>query len=822
MAVSLDDAHTGDRLRAGMVTAMILPFELDPQIIHHIIYSQAGSIGKALIELIMNSVDAGATTVTLCMTQEGFTCSDDGQGFASRDDVVRYFGRFGTPHQEGDATYGRFRLGRGQIMAHASTEWCSKEWRMQVDTRSMGYSYHLDELQVTKPGCHITGHWYELLSEGELKSAEQEIRDLVRYTGTQVLLNGRVITRNPKAEPWDFEDENAYYRAKAEGAVSIYNQGVLVRHDATHVWGAGGLIVSKKAIGLNVSRTEILRKTCPVWKAIAKTFAGMAEAFMAKLGDHRKTEARREKFARALLSGDENLLGIYEKEQVITVLPGKRHMTLRDFLFTTYWQHKMSMAIVENHADVPRGEVIAKEGLAMIVHPQTLERFGACHPEEFREALERATADVAHAWQQRHGRGQVEWLRAPAVISFAALREAFHERTRVVSETDALDKETRRAWRALRCCLQYYVAACRGAQMTSRGRIGNWREERGLMMRLLLGDSNAAEAWTDGATYIAIDQRIVKKLKSDPLKTASYIFSLVEHEIAHQGDSLDCGHDEAFYQRYHDISIEMAAERQRYIHIWLMKYTASMETEGRSRHAASRAWAERYLVDRVGTGRIKRGLSAAIDSVAEHPIMTSPIPEESMAFVNAVNAGLIASGAWTPPDRDAVLAAAADAHVREAREQCSRTRDEALISAALTAEIEADCRAIRQRFADILGVSLSDLCEDAIWYFVHFCDTDEHVKEAWADKEWERLYEANYSEPDDDEIARMMLDEATEPHPNDEPPTEDDVTGLWRVAADCRGLVNPGETWWSLERNAAAAGFYQVDDYLRWRAAAAA
>ena len=27
---------------------MLLNFELDPQIIHHIIYSQAGSIGKAL------------------------------------------------------------------------------------------------------------------------------------------------------------------------------------------------------------------------------------------------------------------------------------------------------------------------------------------------------------------------------------------------------------------------------------------------------------------------------------------------------------------------------------------------------------------------------------------------------------------------------------------------------------------------------------------------------------------------------------------------------------------------------------------------------
>lgn len=47
---------------------MRYPFELDPQIIHHIIYSQAGSIGKAVIELIMNSVDARAGCVRIDIT----------------------------------------------------------------------------------------------------------------------------------------------------------------------------------------------------------------------------------------------------------------------------------------------------------------------------------------------------------------------------------------------------------------------------------------------------------------------------------------------------------------------------------------------------------------------------------------------------------------------------------------------------------------------------------------------------------------------------------------------------------------------------------
>ena len=266
------------------------------------------------------------------MTKAGFDCVDDGTGFASREDVVRYFGRFGTPHQEGDATYGRFRLGRGQIMAHARTEWVSNRWSMQVDTRVMGYSYELEDLQEPSNGCSITGTWYEALNDLELMSAVQEIRDLVRYTPISVELNGRVITRNPASEKWDFEDDFAYYRAKEEGPVSIYNQGVLIRHDSSHVWGAGGLIVSKKAINLNVSRTEILRKTCPVWKPIAKEFRRLAEAVSAKLGDHRKTEARREKSARSLLSGDENICEVFAKEEVITLLPGKpvsyTHLTL--------------------------------------------------------------------------------------------------------------------------------------------------------------------------------------------------------------------------------------------------------------------------------------------------------------------------------------------------------------------------------------------------------------------------------------------------------------------------------------------------------------
>lgn len=775
---------------------MILPFELDPQIIHHIIYSQAGSIGKAIIELLMNSVDANATFVRLTLSKDGFYCIDDGRGFASRDDVLRYFGRFGTPHEEGDATYGRFRLGRGQIMAHASTVWQSNSWQMTVDTREMGYSYDLEDISSVVPGCTITGKWYEALTETELMSAVQEVRDLVRYTPVSVELNGKLITRDPRVEKWDHEDEFAYYRAKEDGSVAVYNQGVLVRHDAGHVWGIGGLIVSKKAIGLNVSRTEILRKTCPVWKAIAKQFGKMAEEVSKRLGDHRKTEARREKCARALLSGggeNANLMHLYTKEEVITVLPGKRHITLSDYLQKTYFRHKGKSTIVENGFDVPKGEAIAREGIMLILHPQTLQRFGCNNTEDFRESLERI---VQYLHENKKGDGDRAWdwfLRhaiVPEFVAFSIMRDEFVDRTSVISEK-TLDKETRRAWTALRWCLQQYAGACSGARMQRNGRIF-WEEAR---MHILLGDSNNADAWTDGKTYLAFDRKVVDRLKAEPMETAAYIFALAEHELAHEGDSMECGHDEAFYQRYHDISIKMSPQRQRYIHMWLMKLTTSMESAGKK--STGRAWRERYLVDRAGSGREKRGQSRMIDNVSQHPVVTESVPPENMAFINMVNFRLVSSGrSPLPPNWDAVIESARRAQEVLAAEPKVVDENEELMH-----EHEAEMELKRERYAAVLGIKPNEISWDSLLYLYHCCDdTDENIIATWAE-----ISQDGMGYPDDD------------PNDGEVDGGEDMAAPPLSVDEDCKGFVQPGETQWSLERNAAAAGFYRISDYLKWR-----
>ncbi|WP_369063374.1 ATP-binding protein [Burkholderia gladioli] len=804
---------------------MQMPFELDPQIIHHVIHSQAGSIGKAIIELLMNSVDAQATSVKLSMTKDGFECVDDGRGFASREDVVRYFGRFGTPHAEGDATYGRFRLGRGQIMAHASTIWRSSAWHMAVDTRVMGYNYELEQLGDPRPGCSISGRWYEPLSDSEFMSTVQEIRDLVRYTPVTVELNGRSITRDPRNEQWDAEDEFAWYRVKAEGAVSIYNQGVLVRHDPGHMWGAGGLIVSKRAISLNVSRTEILRKTCPVWRAIAKRFGALADTMRSRLGDHRKTESSREKSARALMAGAEDIVLAFQKEPVVTLLPGARHVSLEVFLDKCRYSHNRDQGnrftVVEFDSDVPKGEAIAREGIALVVHPKTLERFGCDNASDFVDCVEQVLANVRDDVQKN---GTPYWglhrLQLPTLVAFETLRDAFVERTALVSEKDVLDKETRRAWTALRTILRHYAAVLTGGRRYANGSAAT---RGGKSFQVLLGRSNLAEAWTDGESYLAISVDTVLRLKADPVKTAAYIFSLVDHEISHEGDSLDCGHDQAFYQRFHDLTIRHAEDRQWFMHVWLMRYTASLENEGK--RARGKAWNERFLLDRASVQRTQLGLSRVIADPTEEPAVDAT--GEDRAFIDYQNVRLVQAGACPPPaDWSAVLERAGAAQQRiQAEQRAERDQREANAAAeaaeleALYDEMEREEQTLRERLAAVLGVEPGAINHYALAILTESNFSDDQLKVLWAEKPWEEWEREEHGSGRD-----------AEPRTYPENIYSAGVYGADRVelkpeetaaSAACppelAPLIQPGETTLGLKKNAAAAGFHRVEDYLRWR-----
>lgn len=581
---------------------MRIDFTLDPNIIHHIIHSQAGSIGKALIELIMNSIDAHAKEIRLSVSPDGFDCVDDGHGFSSRQEVLDYFGRFGTPHVEGDATFGRFRLGRGQIMAHAKTVWRSHHWEMTVDTKTMGYAYDLEDCADSLPGCAIRGVWYERLSQTEYFDLLQEIRDLVRYTPVPVFLQGVQINRLPQEEPWDHEDQFAWYRVREEGSVAIFNQGILVRHDASHLWGAGGLIVSKNALGLNVSRTEILRKTDPVWKPIEAAFRKLANKLVRT--ERRNTEAWRTHCARLLISGATNdLYDVFRTAPIITVLPGKRHITVVDFLRHCQVQGvEDRFTLVQSSSDIPLAESVAFTKAATVLHPMNLDRFQVFSTLDFLDALNRILQNILElepdqksglSWHQGFIRS-----RNLQAVDFALLREHFQCKASIVSEK-RLGKEKLRAWRGIKAVLEGYACLCAGGEVykdTLRPRYGEVNAP--YRFQIFLGESDSAEAWTDGSSYIAINIRVLDTILSHPLRTLHKLFSLVEHESAHQGDSVGAGHDLEFYERFHDISQRMAEYRHRYVQFFLRRYSMSLARAASRSGKAKKAFHVSGEVDR--------------------------------------------------------------------------------------------------------------------------------------------------------------------------------------------------------------------------------
>ncbi|TXI03109.1 MAG: ATP-binding protein, partial [Rhizobium sp.] len=245
-------------------------FELHPSIIYQLIYSQSGSASKALGELLTNALDARATQCALTLDCSGFKISDDGNGFNGRDQIDRFFKTFGTPHEEGDGSIvGHFRMGRGQIMAWATTHWCSNEFEMLVDVKNRGTDFDLVTHPVSKvKGCAISGTWYEPLSIREVDSTTRELQQMFKYFALPVTLNGKRITTDVATAKWDVVTDEAYIRFTQSGGVQVSNLGMFVKNYPASRFGVNAVVISRVPLQLCMARNEVLEATCKVWAGI--------------------------------------------------------------------------------------------------------------------------------------------------------------------------------------------------------------------------------------------------------------------------------------------------------------------------------------------------------------------------------------------------------------------------------------------------------------------------------------------------------------------------------------------------------------------------
>lgn len=498
-------------------------FKAHPNLILQAIQRQAGSLSKAIMEGVMNAVDALATGVTVTCDGATVVIADNGNGFPSTREIDEFFNVFGQPHVEGDATFGTFRIGRGQLFSYGANVWRSGTFQMDVDIKQHGLDWTLADQLAPAVGCTITIALYDHLMPTELAELERSLKRALKWVAVPISYNGKGISTDPATATWDHVTDDAYIALRPTHQMSVYNLGVAVRDYGAHDLGCGGEIVSKAAFKLNTARNDI-QGDCPIWRRLRPKCAVWAGAKVATKKAP-MTDAERQFFATQLATG---MLSTGARSlKLVTDVTGE-HLSvsqLESFLV----KRGIVTATVAPMYD-RRGDKLQQEGRALVIATETLERFGA------------ETLEALLALLRPHGSADI--LASVSVRPFEDVAADISADHRVLgvealTPTERLVLDTLTGW-----------------QPSLFPRHGRWDapDDTPANRRLLAGESETAEGWTDGQTYIAIHRRFLTGDFSAQFWTE--VALLLLHEYAHEDPSVDTHvHDAAFYGRFHDTTV---------------------------------------------------------------------------------------------------------------------------------------------------------------------------------------------------------------------------------------------------------------------------
>lgn len=521
-------------------------FGMDSNLLMHVIQRQAGTLAKAALEAVMNSVDAGATTCTITLDSQHMLVTDDGKGFVDRHEVEQYFERFGTPHQEGDAVYGHFRLGRGQLFCYGANEWRSGRFRMLVDIRRHGLDYELREGD-TEPGCVIAIDLYEPLLPSQLDRTLREIREFVAYAPITVNLNGAVVSTNPATAEWHIETDDAWVSLLPDrGRVDVYNMGMFVESIPAYRFGTGGIVVSKRALRLNMARNQV-DSACPVWKRVSEKLRG-DQLKRTRAKSTRLSSEEKGLLAEAFLAGDMNEQGASHK--FFTDVNG-RDLSL-DQLSRVY----LPWAVTPKGDRV--GEAAHRAKLAFVFAQETLDRFGVSTLPAFRDLFVKT---ISRYFDLPKGRFRF----TQQLLDDSALRALAHE-----SYDTGIEKKLTEIEKAALFAIAY------ASRLIYDGMRTHDISSPGSFRRLLAGTSAVADAWTDGKTFIAVERRHLKKLNQG-LVGAGFLARVLVHEYLHsEADTGSHAHDFDFYHAFHELLLADDGFVERAAEAMLRRYAADL------------------------------------------------------------------------------------------------------------------------------------------------------------------------------------------------------------------------------------------------------
>jgi Arc/MetJ-type ribon-helix-helix transcriptional regulator len=522
-------------------------FKIDKSILHSIIQKQAGSLEKAFLELVMNAVDAGSTKVDITLDAKTFLVQDDGKGFASRFEIENFFETFGTPHEEGDAKFGRFRMGRGQAMSFGGNVWRSGEFEMFVDIKNEGLNYVLKEGLPAAKGCSISGTLYNPLQPSDLLRVCRGVEAQCKYAPIPIFLNGKRISLDLEKEKWTFVDENGYYLLKESSrGMDVYNLGVFVRTYPPSQFGTGGLVVSKKQLEVNFARNDVLQAECAVFKEMSRVVRQHVRLNEGK--KERKTASYKDLLATRLMAGDiadeAEFVNVAGNEKLFVDVCGAQYSLAQ--LYSALNRFTGSVTVAPKEGSI-KADKIQQGSLALVIAPKTLDRFGVSSLEElFTKLVETAdTARVPKTSQERKILGTLK----KAIKAFDSLALKISDVHKLV-DLKGLKRDEKMVFDAVKAA-QYWI-------YRQFDRMGHNREERVLKV----GESETANGWTDGETFIAVNRDLLKiaGFHGHALVAFEKLGTLLMHEYCHNtDDSSGHLHDEEFKDLYERVSCTTGA-----------------------------------------------------------------------------------------------------------------------------------------------------------------------------------------------------------------------------------------------------------------------
>jgi hypothetical protein len=495
-------------------------FRMDPQLLFDVIQRQAGSISKALLEGIMNSVDAGATECIVKISPTFIEITDDGRGFRSKNEIESFFEVFGKKHDASEKKiYGTFRMGRGQMFAFGVNSWEThgdrETFKMKVDIKHEGLDYHLEVLPKTgQKGCSIHIDLYRHLLPSDLNGTIREIEKMAKYAPLKLTINGTQVSVDPDTEKWDEITDDAYIRLRETTSLAIYNLGVWVKDFGNYTYGCGGTVVSRKQLVLNFARNDLMVNECAVWRRIKKIVDQRATT-----KNKRKPildDGERERLATQVVTGE---IGRAEAKtlKIFTDVCGK-HWSAEQIARCK----QGDTATFAEKGDL-LGDQLMQNGVCFVFAKDNLDRFGLTEIK-----LVNLINTLAY-WK-------------PKLIRFSEATKGMDAKCILLDKKQwsTREKVFVDLLNACYCPLMWYLPnACN----TNRQEI---RRE------ILIGSSKSALAWTDGERYIVFAREYLHGLFLD-LKGLLNLFDTCLHEYCH--DSSDAGthlHSLEFYQAYHD------------------------------------------------------------------------------------------------------------------------------------------------------------------------------------------------------------------------------------------------------------------------------